>query len=140
MWVIRPLPGPGEYTHRLPRLEETGASLGRTPMARLPTLRRKPYFKPQMTPEVTGAGSDYTILQGQWVTPLGSSDLSKSSRHRNVSVVIKWMMCCRPCWGQCCLTVQMPQPTPGNQTQTTLEMPIGHQSLSSTQVSVLLTF
>lgn len=103
-------------------------------MARLPTLKRKPYFKPQMTPEVTGAGSDYTILQGQWVTPLGSSDLS------NVSAVIKWMMCRRPCWGQCCLTVQMPQPTSEDQTQKTLEMPIGHQSLSSTQVSVLLTF
>ena len=36
------------------------------------TLRRKPSFKPQMTPKGAGVGSNHAFKQGQWVTPLDS--------------------------------------------------------------------
>lgn len=72
----------------------------------LPTLRRKPCFKPQMTPEEAGIGSDHAFKQGQRVIPSGLSyysataaDPNKHSPHKNSSAVIKGIVCRGPSLG-----------------------------------------
>lgn len=103
---------------------------------RLPTLRRKPYFKPQMTPK--GAGTSiHAFKQGQRVTPLGSvisllQQLTPGSAHPTETAL--WLI---NGWRAGVLLWDSPNATicPWGPNPEDLIMPAGHQSLCSTQVS-----
>lgn len=102
----------------------------------LPTLRRKPYFKPQMTPK--GAGTtNHAFKQGQRVTPLDSvisllQQLTPISAHPTETAL--WLI---NGWRAGVLLWDSPNATicPWGPNTEDLIMPAGHQSFCSTQVS-----